>query len=129
MGDTTGEFASLGQSGPVWFLAGTFGSTVTRTVTIPAGKTLFFPILNTIWINIPELGDNPWSDAQRAYARTVIAPFIDAGKPVFSAEYAARFINLPVVRNQMCAESLNLGLRTLVLPVDLDDSFRFSCDP
>ena len=79
VGDTTGEFASLGQSGPVWFLAGTFGSTVTRTVTIPAGKTLFFPILNTIWINIPELGDNPWSDAQRAYARTVIAPFIDAG--------------------------------------------------
>ncbi len=58
-----------------------------------------------------------------------LAPFVEAGKPVLSAEYAARFVNLPVIRNQMCAESLNQGLRTLVLPLDLDDSFRFSCDP
>lgn len=59
----------------------------------------------------------------------VLEPFIDAGKPVFSAEYANVYVNLPLIRNQMCADSLALGLRTLVLPVDLDDSFRFSCDP
>ena len=35
--DATGEFAGLGQSGPVWFLAGTFGNSAERTVTIPAG--------------------------------------------------------------------------------------------
>lgn len=48
---------SAGQSGPVWFLGGTFtlitgddGSvtgTATRDCTVPAGKALFFPILNT----------------------------------------------------------------------------------
>jgi hypothetical protein len=75
--DPTGELAALGQSGPVWFLAGNFGGTTTRTVTVPAGKALFFPIINASWINIPELGDNPWSDEQRAFARSVIAPFID----------------------------------------------------
>jgi len=58
-----------------------------------------------------------------------LEPFIDAGKPVFSAEYADVYVNLSLIRNQMCADSLALGLRTLVLPVDLDDSFRFSCDP
>ncbi len=78
--DPTGEFAAVGQSGPVWFLAGTWSSSsepVTRNVTLPAGKALFFPIINTIWVNTPEFGDDPWSDAQRDYARSVIAPLID----------------------------------------------------
>jgi hypothetical protein len=75
--DLTGDLAGLGQSGPVWFLAGTFGQTATRTATVPSDKALFFPIINTLWINIPELGDNPWSDEQRDFAQDFIAPFID----------------------------------------------------
>jgi hypothetical protein len=42
--DNTGEFAGLGQSGSVWFLAGTFGNAVERSVTIPSGKTLLLPV-------------------------------------------------------------------------------------
>lgn len=42
--DPTGAFAGVAQSGPVWFLAGTFGTSVTRNVTIPAGKAIFFPV-------------------------------------------------------------------------------------
>src|SRR5215471_21227812 len=42
--DATGEFAGVGQSGPLWFLAGTFGNSVERTITIPAGKGLFFAV-------------------------------------------------------------------------------------
>jgi len=57
--DPTGALAGLGQSGPVWFLAGSFGQTITRTATVPAGKALFFPIINTAWINIPELATIP----------------------------------------------------------------------
>jgi hypothetical protein len=56
-------------------------------------------------------------------------PFIEAGKPVFNAEYAAEFVENESARRNMCAEATARGLRTLVLPVDLDDSFRFSCDP
>ncbi len=45
--DPTGENCDLGQSGKVWFLAGTsFGGLVTRTCTVPAGKAIFFAIIN-----------------------------------------------------------------------------------
>ena len=44
--DLTGEFGSLNQSGPVWFLAGTFGGMVERTITIPTGKGIFLPIFS-----------------------------------------------------------------------------------
>jgi hypothetical protein len=44
--DETGANCEIGQSGPVWFLAGTVNESATRTCTIPTGKALFFPILN-----------------------------------------------------------------------------------
>src|SRR5215475_5430424 len=44
--DTTGQFAGVNQSGRVWFLAGNPGGTTVRTITVPAGKALFFPIVN-----------------------------------------------------------------------------------
>lgn len=47
--DTTGEDQGRNQSGPVWFLAGTLGTTETRTVTVPARKALFFPITNAVF--------------------------------------------------------------------------------
>ena len=38
---------TIGQSGPVFFLGGSFTTPiVTRNCTVPAGKALFFPILN-----------------------------------------------------------------------------------
>src|SRR5205823_4113742 len=45
--DTAGEFADLGQSGPVWFLAGGAWG-YTKNVTVPAGKALFFPLIDVI---------------------------------------------------------------------------------
>ena len=40
-----------GQSGPVWFLTGVFNDshTAVRDCTVPAGKALFFPVLNNEW--------------------------------------------------------------------------------
>lgn len=46
--DMTGQFGAEGQSGSVWFLAGTFGNSVERWYTIPHGKTLFLPVF--VWI-------------------------------------------------------------------------------
>lgn len=49
--DPTGEDCAVGQSGRVWFLAGTFGGgSATRTCTVPAGKALFFPIVNAVFV-------------------------------------------------------------------------------
>lgn len=56
------------------------------------------------------------------------AVFIARGKPVFNAEYADAYVNHPATRQAMCDDSLALNIRTLVLPLDLDDSFRLSCD-
>lgn len=47
--DRTGERCGNGQSGAVWFLAGTYGSNaVHRTCRVPAGKQLFFPLINYV---------------------------------------------------------------------------------
>lgn len=51
--DETGEDQSFGQSGHVWFLAGNFGGTSVRNVTIPRGKAIFFPIINSEWDTVP----------------------------------------------------------------------------
>jgi hypothetical protein len=47
LSDETGERCASNQNGTVWFLVGTFGGSVTRQCTIPAGASLFFPLLNT----------------------------------------------------------------------------------
>jgi hypothetical protein len=57
--DTTGANCGQGQSGQVWFLAGTFGGSVTRTCTVPAGKHLFFPILNSVYICLHPIDPDP----------------------------------------------------------------------
>jgi hypothetical protein len=44
--DATGEFGDVDQSGPVWFLAGTLSGSAERTLTVPAGKALFFPLVS-----------------------------------------------------------------------------------
>lgn len=43
--DTTGRNCCQNQSGPVWFLAGTFGGAATRKCTIPMEKAIMFPII------------------------------------------------------------------------------------
>ena len=45
--DDSGEYCAEGQSGPVWFLAGTYEHPAERHCTIPAGKAILFPILNS----------------------------------------------------------------------------------
>jgi hypothetical protein len=76
--DPTGADAAIGQTGQVWFLAGTSGGIANRTITVPAGQALFFPIVNQIWVNTPQLGDPEWSPDQEAYARELCAMVIDA---------------------------------------------------
>jgi len=54
-------------------------------------------------------------------------PVIEAGKPVFNAEYTQVHIDDPVAREELCVTSRSLGFQTLFLPLALDGSFRFSC--
>jgi hypothetical protein len=47
--DRTGRWCASKQSGDVWFLAGTYGTArTTRSCRVPAGKHLFFPLINYV---------------------------------------------------------------------------------
>ena len=72
--DRDGRFCSLGQSGPVWFLAGTYGTARTiRSCRVPAGKTLFFPLINYVTLQ-PEDEDESCASLKRRAARLTASP-------------------------------------------------------
>jgi hypothetical protein len=60
---------------------------------------------------------------------TKLTSFIDAQKPVLNVEYAREYVlNIASSRTKICNISKKYKLSTLILPLNLDDSFRFSCD-
>ncbi len=59
----------------------------------------------------------------------VYTAFTDQGKPVFNAEYAKKYRdNVNGARTGLCQAARSADIRTLVLPLYLDDKFRYSCD-
>jgi hypothetical protein len=81
--DQTGQGCAIDQprSSPVFFLVGTFGSTnqVTATrndCTVPAGKYLFFPLVNLGDIHFPRQDDldtpaKLWADIEAAFGPVI----------------------------------------------------------
>ncbi len=53
--------------------------------------------------------------------------FTVQGKPVFNVEYQTKWKDA-TTRQTLCAKAKALNLRTLVLPLALNDKFRYSCD-
>jgi hypothetical protein len=89
--DETGEKCHVGQQGPEWFLVGNFaGGQTTRTCTVPEGKVLFFPLINSLYIDTPNVcGQGPSIPVEEL--RATIASHIDGatelsvevdGKPI-----------------------------------------------
>jgi len=59
----------------------------------------------------------------------MMQPFIDAGKPVFNAEYAQKYIdNSHQDKEQLCRDANRRKFHTLILPLKLDDSSRDTCE-
>ena len=56
-----------------------------------------------------------------------LAAFTERGKPVLNVEYADRFRDQPAARDEVCANARSRNLHTLVLPLELDGSFRLGC--
>ncbi|MFK5894238.1 MAG: endo alpha-1,4 polygalactosaminidase [Pseudomonadota bacterium] len=56
-----------------------------------------------------------------------LKPFIQANKPVLNAEYLDKYVNDSNERRTLCKTTNELQFSTLILPLDLDDSFRYSC--
>lgn len=97
--DSDGANAAVGQSGHVWFLAGTATSgAVTRTISVPAGVALFFPIVNYFWVNATEYGDPPWSPEQKAWARAYLAETVDTAQDLLLKVDGRRVMNVQRLR-------------------------------
>ena len=75
--DQDGGSCMIGQRGSIWFLAGNFGGTTTRTCSVPAGTTLFFPVINQVAFNSPNCGQGPDNISVKDL-RKATADFIDS---------------------------------------------------
>lgn len=62
-----------------------------------------------------------WNECQQLQA------FIEAGKPVFHIDYL--FAQDQGARESFCQQMASLEFNTQTLPVALDDSYRFRCNP
>lgn len=100
-GDTTGENCMVGQRGSVWFLAGNGGGSVTRTCAVPEGKALFFPVINSVNFDTPNVcGQGPDSLAVKDY-RAFSAAFIDGATNLSVAVDGKTIKNLQRVRSRV----------------------------
>jgi hypothetical protein len=61
----------------------------------------------------------------------LLAPFIEAGKPVLNAEYpkVGDILAQNPATMALCDTANSLEFSTLILPVGLDDAFRIACQP
>ena len=57
----------------------------------------------------------------------LLLPFIKAGKPLLNAEYRKAYVDDASRRKVLCTEASNRRFSTLILPLNLDDSFRYAC--
>lgn len=82
LADTSGGNCMVGERGPVWFLYGTFGNSaaVARNCSVPEGKALFFPVVNFVNINTPDLCGVPSQSQSVRELRDQSAPFVDSAK-------------------------------------------------
>ena len=57
----------------------------------------------------------------------MLRPFIEQNKPVLNAEYLTAYREDATQRTALCQEAKSQQISTLILPLGLDDSFRYSC--
>ncbi|MGA8759446.1 MAG: hypothetical protein WB611_24665 [Stellaceae bacterium] len=78
--DGSGDYCMVGQRDPIWFLAGSFsGTPVTRTCSIPETVSLFFPVINNVQFDSPNVcGQGPESIPVKQLRKNVAAVIDDA---------------------------------------------------
>ncbi|MBV1871840.1 MAG: endo alpha-1,4 polygalactosaminidase, partial [Gammaproteobacteria bacterium] len=57
-----------------------------------------------------------------------LIPFIINNKPVLHIEYESKYISRPLEREKLCAPQVDRQFSTLILPLELDNEFRLSCN-
>ncbi len=118
--DPDGRYGSLKQSGNVWFLAGNFGGVTERSITIPAGKMIFFPLAN-YWDDWPCVNS---PDFKPAPGQT-LEEFLTADVAV----YVGMINNLTVEVDQVALKDLFNYRGTSGLTPFVADASQIAFDP
>jgi len=102
--DETGAQCANDQSGPVWFLAGAFSEGIERECAIPAGRALFFPIINVVTCAFPS---DPPEQQTEEYLRGLVNPIAESAEGLTLTIDAAAVAN---VKQRFYTESALFGM-------------------
>lgn len=134
--DPNGRRCMVGQHGRTWFLAGSFGSdSVTRTCSIPEDRAIFFPVINSVNIDAPNICGQGPERTPVSQLRAASAGFIDGAANIAVELDGRRIARRPRVRSDVFSVALperNLfdapcaslgGVPAAVLAPAVDDGF------
>jgi hypothetical protein len=100
--DPSGAACMVGQRGPIWFLAGNFTGAlaITRACSVPADKTVFFPVINAVSFSAPigVCGSGPPGIETSEQLRADIKPIIDAAAQTLSVTIDGRPVKKTLVQ-------------------------------
>ena len=140
--DATGGNCMMGQHGSIWFLAGSFfGGTASRSCDIPENTPLFFPVINSINFNTPNVCGQDGTNLTVRDLRQFSASFLNTAMSL-SVEVDGR-ANLNMQRIQSDVFSLALpqgnvfdplcaslgGVPARVYSPAVDDGYYVMLDP
>lgn len=117
LSDTTGADAGVNNGGPVFFLAGSLASGVyTRTITVPVGKTVFFPVLNSFFVAIG--GDGKFNPSPCSSPLTLtcglqqVTPLVDS-----ASNMAVQIDGTPLLNNAQIEAFRQTSTSFFTIPV------------
>ncbi len=119
--DTTGAFANRNQSGPVFFVAGTFGDNVPyhRSFTVPTDRYILIPMINYVfWA--PEDG------ADEAAIRTIAKTNVDSADSLFFSLDGNSLANPFSYREASPAGGFTLKFAPLLAEIGLSNMDRLA---
>lgn len=97
----------IGQRGAAWFLSGTFGGgTATRACSVPGDQALFFPLINAVNINTPNVCGQGSVSISVQDLRAASAAFVDGASNVFAELDGAPVKHLQRLKSDVFAVAL-----------------------
>jgi hypothetical protein len=105
--DQTGENCVVGQRGPAWFLVGSFGGgETTRSCSVPEGRLIFFPVINSVNIDTPNVCGQGPERTPVGELRASSAAFVNGAVDVAVRLDGKRISNLARVKSKVFAVAL-----------------------
>jgi len=137
--DVTGDDCVVGQRGSVWFLAGKFsGGSAIRTCSLPEGKALFFPVVNSVNINSPNVCGQGSGNLSVKELRATVAAFIDGitsisvqldGQAIDARRIKSAVFAVPMPADNIFVQPCNGDSPAGVYSPAVDDGYYVALDP